>query len=352
MKKYVFSIIMSMISLTVLSQNTVYSPQNKFYSDNLYASAVAGDARAQNDLGSCYDRAAGVKRDYVEAFQWFEKSAEQGFMLAQCNLGIYYANGLGTTKDAKMAVFWYEKAANQNFSPAQYNLAECYMKGTGVAVNEKMGVYWYEKAVNNGLYGAYIGLANYYNRIKDYANAVICHKGYLKYDTSSPLAAAAFHNLGDCYYYGNGIQQDYAKAFDCFIKASNLNDYNAVYRVGEMYYSGKYVQQDYKKAFEYLDKAASRNVARALYMIGMEYYKGGYYTKDWKQAANSFTSVLKDKHIPDGIRGDVCNKLSICYRYGRNGIEKNEELSNYYSVEAQKYGNPDASKIQEWLRTN
>lgn len=111
-------------------------------------------------------------------------------------------------------------------------------------------------------------------------------------------------------------------------------------------------KQDYKKAFEYLEKAASRNVARALYMIGMEYYKGGYYTKDWKQAANSFTSVLKDKHIPDGIRGDVCNKLSICYRYGRNGIEQNEELSNYYSVEAQKYGNPDASKIQEWLRTN
>ncbi|MDO5526181.1 MAG: tetratricopeptide repeat protein [Prevotella sp.] len=316
MKKYVFSIIMSMISLTVLSQNTVYSPQNKFYSDNLYASAVAGDARAQYTLGECYMK------------------------------------GRGVAVNEEMGVYWYAKAASQNYPLAQYFLGECYMKGKGVNVNENMAISLYNKALNNGLYEAYIGLANYYNRIKDYANAVICHKGYLKYDTSSPLAAAAFHNLGDCYYYGNGIQQDYAKAFDCFIKASNLNDYNAVYRVGEMYYSGKYVQQDYKKAFEYLDKAASHNVARALYMIGMEYYKGGYYTKDWRKAANSFTSVLKDKYIPDGIRGDVCNKLSICYRYGRNGIEQNEELSNYYSVEAQKYGNPDASKIQEWLRTN
>ncbi len=41
----------------------------------------------------------GVRQDYNEAFNWFEKAAEQGDVNAQFNLGIMYYKGYGVQCD-------------------------------------------------------------------------------------------------------------------------------------------------------------------------------------------------------------------------------------------------------------
>ena len=40
--------------------------------------AEAGDAKAQYDLGECYDWGKGVTYDEQEAVKWYTKAAEQG----------------------------------------------------------------------------------------------------------------------------------------------------------------------------------------------------------------------------------------------------------------------------------
>ena len=42
---------------------------------------------AQCNLGIMYDQGRGVKQDYVQAFKWFSKAAQQGHANAQYNLG-------------------------------------------------------------------------------------------------------------------------------------------------------------------------------------------------------------------------------------------------------------------------
>ena len=65
--------------------------------------AEQGNADAQFELGSMYDRGKGVPKDYKEAVKWYRLAAEQGKAPAQYNMGVLYDNGEGVPKDYKEA---------------------------------------------------------------------------------------------------------------------------------------------------------------------------------------------------------------------------------------------------------
>ena len=48
--------------------------------------AEQGDANAQYNLGVCYEKGEGVKKDLSQAVQWYRKAAEQGMPGAQSKL--------------------------------------------------------------------------------------------------------------------------------------------------------------------------------------------------------------------------------------------------------------------------
>ena len=52
------------------------------------------------------------------AFEWFQKSAEQGFTPAQSNLALMYRDGRGIQEDNLVAAMWLKIAANKNFDIA------------------------------------------------------------------------------------------------------------------------------------------------------------------------------------------------------------------------------------------
>ena len=71
----------------------------------------------------------GVAKDEAEAVTWFRKAAEQNYARAQLNLGLCYDKGDGVAKDELETVKWYRKAAEQNDAMAQNNLGVCYAEG-------------------------------------------------------------------------------------------------------------------------------------------------------------------------------------------------------------------------------
>ena len=54
------------------------------------------------------------------------KKAEEGDALSQNNLGCYLESGNGVKKDVANAFQWYFKAANSGYVEAQFNLCRCY----------------------------------------------------------------------------------------------------------------------------------------------------------------------------------------------------------------------------------
>ena len=105
------------------------------------------DAEIQNIIGLCYSKSlCGAKEDKKKAFEWYKKSAEQGYAVAQYNLGLCYEKGECCEKNEKKAFEWYMKSAEQGFSLGQNNLGVCYGDGKGCKKDKYKAFEWYKKA--------------------------------------------------------------------------------------------------------------------------------------------------------------------------------------------------------------
>src|SRR3954452_19040022 len=74
------------------------------------ASADAGQAEAEFDLGLLYAQGLGVRRDLTEAARWYRRSAEQGNAQAEFALGQMYSRGWGVPRDSMDAIRWLQMA--------------------------------------------------------------------------------------------------------------------------------------------------------------------------------------------------------------------------------------------------
>jgi len=135
--------------------------------------AESGDAAAQFELAQYYESEAGktrsdrrALRDQKRAFDWYSRSAEQGFARAQFELGGLYILGEGVEKDEAQGVEWLmkaaeqgladaqfeiglTKAANQRHVPAQKQLGTMYFQGVGVAKGLVQAHLWFSVAALN-----------------------------------------------------------------------------------------------------------------------------------------------------------------------------------------------------------
>lgn len=75
--------------------------------------AEAGDAEAQNAIGTIYYLGLGVSRDDRRALKWFESAARLGHPGAQRNAGMMYQDGRGTGQDFLTAYMWFYAADKQ-----------------------------------------------------------------------------------------------------------------------------------------------------------------------------------------------------------------------------------------------
>jgi hypothetical protein len=93
--------------------------------------------------------------------------------------------------------------------------------------------------------------AQRYLDMKDFANALpLLQKAADGGNTS------AMNKLGDLYYDGRGVAQDYGKAREWYQKAVDAGNTDAMYNLGVLYEYGRGVAQDYGKAREWYQKAA------------------------------------------------------------------------------------------------
>ena len=95
----------------------------------------------------------------------------------------------------------------------------------------------------------------------------------------------AQRGLGDLYYSGQGVTQDYGKAAEWYRKSAEQGEARAQFALGGLYYSGKGVTQDYGKAAEWYRKSAEQGNADAQWRLGALYYSGEGVTQDYGKAA-------------------------------------------------------------------
>ena len=164
------------------------------------------------------------------------KEAEAGDAVAQYNLGMLYVLGEeGLPESATEALKWWEKSAIQGFDLAQLRMGWAYENGIGIPISYPDAVAWYQKASAQG------------------------NKEAQEY-------------LGFCYLFAKGVEEDPAKAFHLFEKASQDDEFGesregAQAGLGYCYKTGKGVSKDDEKANYWFGKTCERGVDQACWIL-------------------------------------------------------------------------------------
>jgi len=102
-----------------------FDAQNYIDAAALYARAAnVGHSEAMNELGAMLSEGfEGVPQDDVEAYQWYSRSADAGYVLGQYNKADALLLGVGTDRNPEEAVKFFKKAAAQGDADAKFDLA-------------------------------------------------------------------------------------------------------------------------------------------------------------------------------------------------------------------------------------
>jgi hypothetical protein len=81
-------------------------------------------------------------------------------------------------------------------------------------------------------------------------------------------------NLAMSYSFGDGVEQNFVKAHNLFLKSANQGDARAQYYLGVMYLNGHGIPKDFEQAHIWFSKSAIQSDADAQCELGMMYLQG------------------------------------------------------------------------------
>lgn len=262
-----------------------------------------------------------------------QENGAAGLNVALSDTGTVYreAMDLYEKKEYQQAISEFQRLAPQGHAESQYYLALCYVVITKNIIEAES---WFEKAANQGHAGAQVELGNlYYNGTgiaQNYDKAV-----YWFEKAANQGNAPAQNNLGVCYSLGHGVMKDIQKAVSWYEKAANQDYAKAQYHLGILYYYGFGVENDYQKAFYWYEKAANQGYAEAQCNLGLCYENGHGVEKDLNKAVSLYEKAAnQDNAIAQ-------YNLGLSYMNGW-GVEKDYQKAFYWYEKSANQGNAAA----------
>lgn len=166
-----------------------------------------------------------------------------------------------------------------------------------------------------------------------YYNGYGVKQDYLKakkyYELSSKLNnSTALLNLGDLYYKGYGVRQDYFKAKKCYELSSKLNNPTALFNLGNLYYDGYGVKQDYFEAKKYYAESAKLKNSSAFFKLGHLYANGYGVNQDDFKANEYYKQFFNIKSSKNNFNILTDNP----YNYIKAMIQNFSMFIKYYDI--------------------
>ncbi|MFN7141699.1 MAG: tetratricopeptide repeat protein, partial [Limisphaerales bacterium] len=221
---------------------------------------------------------------------------------AQYEVARMYEHGIGVPQNKKLARQIYLQIAEYS-GAARYKVATMYEQGDGVPKDLKKAAEYYANAYSSGWVKgtgsrvvAQIGL---YAIDPAACKDPVDFAQQLRAEESGVTLPQTQRQLGQIYYDGKPLAQDFAKASEWFTKAALQNDPIAQYRLGQMWASGTHGPPNMEEAVLWYLKAARQGLADAQYKLGSAYFEGSGVSKDliaafvWLSAAaqNGFANA-------------------------------------------------------------
>ena len=145
--------------------------------------------------------------------------------------------------------------------------------------------------------------------------------------------------LGQKYYHGEGVKQDYKEAFKCYMRSAEQGYDGAMCNLGLMYSRGYGVRQSYSEAAKWYAMAAEIDFPEALHNLGMLYCEGRGVPRDMDKAVELWYRAAE--------KGFELSQLNLGIMYLSEG--NREEAVKWLKKAAEK-GNEEAISILGGLK--
>ena len=146
----------------------------------------------------------------------------------------------------------------------------------------------------------------------------------------------ALEMLGICYFYGVGVRQNYSEAYNHLIKVNAGNRPEAQYLLAYCFYHGKGVGISETQAKKYFLLSAQNGYSQSQVEIGKFYLSGKCgFNKSLTEAFTNFKKAA-DNNNPEGQY-----ELGMCYLKERGVNKDNKSAAQYFRLSAEN-GFPEA----------
>lgn len=282
------------------------------------------NSSAANNLGSMYYNGRGVAQDYSEALRYFEKAADLGNVTSMINVGNMYAWGLGDERSDEIAIEYYVKAIRAGWVKDDFlsllkkgNIDDERIAALDPAVISyitELGLDYYfgrnnlpedygksfrilEFAANHCNERALLYVIQDYRlgdgTLKDEKRAFELLRQIEQKGTelkNNEMLRFFYYQMGECYFYGQGTEENKAEGIKYFKKGADLGDLYARIRLMPCYADGKNgVEKNIPLAIQYANDVIkltnnTKDRAYGYYVLGYCYSHGDKNVRDYEKA--------------------------------------------------------------------
>lgn len=229
--------------------------------------AQNGHINAMIDVAAFYLFGYEVARDMGEAIKWYKKAAQLNSPVAYHNLGFI------CFQDAELhdvAINYFKKATELKYADSAYMLGVMLLYGYGTEKNLKAALDYFVSAFTLGKHYTCRPLGDLYfqgafDNGKQNPDKAI--EWYLRGVDKEVLSCIEV--LGDCYYFGFGVEIDYDLAYDFYKTAAERGSVNAAFMIGSMYLSGESVKKNYQEALKWMLVAKNGKHPKAAHFVDL-----------------------------------------------------------------------------------
>ena len=302
------------------------------------------------------------KKNYEEAYNAMVSQVKRGNVPAMFELAKMYQSGLCVDKDDKKMNLLYKKALEgylklEEKTPSdfyEYQIGRIYTLETE---NQDMGkaIEWFENSAENGNKFAMFSLANIYY----YGNGteVDYFKAFNYYKESADKGCThSYYRLGYMFRNGMGCVKNtkesdvwFAKMISLYSSDKKLQNGFNCYRLGQLYEKGWGTEIDFEKAKEYYLIASKDENSNAEFALARIYFKegneeeclkyvelaeehGNEYAREWYENVKAYQNQYYQQTIIESTAQLFCRLASII----ENDTDKKTEGFNKTIVDSKE----------------
>lgn len=300
----VFQPVRNMIIRTVLDMNNpivdavVEEPEPTEQSEDDYDSSTSEISPQYDESEQCeYDKVIFSDNDDLtdEDFIWSDENAVT-VDVDDTPKSKYYLKWSNSYKEACKLIY-NKKSKLEDFKKAEQILLSESKSGNVLAIHDLGKLYSTEKLGTKDeekSYQYYAEALQGLMEIEPDSDYMFPYEPKYEGQVMKPVDMRSYvwYRIGKMHCYGLGTEQDYAQAFDWFLKSAKEGNKFARYSLANLYYYGNGVVKDLSQAFLWYQKSASQGQPYASYSIAQMYNKGEYVSQSEETAQRYYKDAL------------------------------------------------------------